>query len=750
MKNLIYKICFLIFFGQHSYAAIFTASIDLDMGPGSLRTALTLANSTLGKDTIRFNIGGMGSWSINLMTNLPDITDSLFIDGLSQPFSQFPSNVVRINGSPLSSSVFIVKKPNIQFCGLRIVSNPSQYGIYFPNISPTNQIFSNSLFKNLVLENCNIGIFARAETYIDFCVDSNVFLNVEVGLVAELSDSSNYFRLTNNSFKGIGSAYSRACVIATETRVDTNRIKILVCNNQVSTFTSGFIFICEGQIDSVIVENNSFKNMFGGYVSLYNIGSTRINSIKISENSSDSSNTGGGIGLSQRGTGTTTAKYKSIIIENNNIFSPNSDGIFIGQGGTGDLKCRISSLQIRNNEIYSPQGIRFLLSGTGHVNGRISNLEIDSNVIMGAYQLTGIVIDMGGTGHALFRIYDFSIRNNSISNFRNGVQMVIGGTGYLNGYIYNYFIEGNSIRNCLLNGIEQIVRSNGPSTIYQMFNGNIVKNEIFNCGQDGINIYSSGQPFGLVSEMMNHAVKENVIHHNLRHGIFVFSGGSLSTGISLRRNSVHNNDSLGIKTFDYQNGYGNPVIPSPILDSIVFSGAQAVLYGHLFAKPNSGYAIEVFSSATPDPSGFGEGEKYLRMSHHLSDTTGYATFVIPLVNVSSLDYFSATATDTLINTTSPFSNTISAFTTSLNEVSDEGMLIYPNPANNLVYISLAKSSKIKHIELVDLTGQLISKIEVKEGDSILSFSTSDFPSGYYFLRVLGEQAMVSKLIIQHD
>jgi hypothetical protein len=161
-------------------------------------------------------------------------------------------------------------------------------------------------------------------------------------------------------------------------------LKLFVYNNQVSTFASGFIFICEGQIDSVIVENNTFKNMFGGYVSLYNIGNTRINSIKISENSSDSSNTGGGIDLSQDGTGSTTAKFKSIIIDNNNIFSPNSDGIFIGQSGTGDMRCRMNSLQIRNNEIYSLQGIRFMLGGTGRVNGRISNLEIDSNVIMGA------------------------------------------------------------------------------------------------------------------------------------------------------------------------------------------------------------------------------------------------------------------------------------------------------------------------------------------------------------------------------
>jgi hypothetical protein len=60
MKNLIYKICFLIFFGQNSNAAIFNVTNDLDLGPGSLRTAITLANSALGKDTIRFSIGRDG------------------------------------------------------------------------------------------------------------------------------------------------------------------------------------------------------------------------------------------------------------------------------------------------------------------------------------------------------------------------------------------------------------------------------------------------------------------------------------------------------------------------------------------------------------------------------------------------------------------------------------------------------------------------------------------------------------------
>ena len=57
-------------------------------GTGSLRNALTISNSTPGKQTIRFNIPGAGPSTpafITLATVLPEITDAVTIDGTSQP-----------------------------------------------------------------------------------------------------------------------------------------------------------------------------------------------------------------------------------------------------------------------------------------------------------------------------------------------------------------------------------------------------------------------------------------------------------------------------------------------------------------------------------------------------------------------------------------------------------------------------------------------------------------------------------------
>ncbi|HEY9171019.1 MAG TPA: PA14 domain-containing protein, partial [Verrucomicrobiae bacterium] len=56
-----------------------------DDGEGSLRQAILIANSRLGGDTIYFNIPGTGPHTIQPLTPLPVITDSVVIDGYSQP-----------------------------------------------------------------------------------------------------------------------------------------------------------------------------------------------------------------------------------------------------------------------------------------------------------------------------------------------------------------------------------------------------------------------------------------------------------------------------------------------------------------------------------------------------------------------------------------------------------------------------------------------------------------------------------------
>jgi hypothetical protein len=70
---------------------VFTVTNTNDSGTGSLRQAITDANS-MGGGTINFNITGSGVHTISPLTVLPTITQTVTIDGYSQPGSSANTN----------------------------------------------------------------------------------------------------------------------------------------------------------------------------------------------------------------------------------------------------------------------------------------------------------------------------------------------------------------------------------------------------------------------------------------------------------------------------------------------------------------------------------------------------------------------------------------------------------------------------------------------------------------------------------
>src|SRR5690348_16411964 len=78
-------------------ASAITVTTAADSGPGSLREAITKANLTAKKDTIKFNIPGIGPHTILLASDLPDITRPVVIDGTTQQgFAFVPP--IQLNG----------------------------------------------------------------------------------------------------------------------------------------------------------------------------------------------------------------------------------------------------------------------------------------------------------------------------------------------------------------------------------------------------------------------------------------------------------------------------------------------------------------------------------------------------------------------------------------------------------------------------------------------------------------------------
>ncbi|MBN1426250.1 right-handed parallel beta-helix repeat-containing protein [Candidatus Fermentibacteria bacterium] len=71
--------------------ATFTVTSTAATGAGSLREAITLANTATGLDTVAFSIPGALPTIISLTTTLPSITSPLYLDGYTQPGSA-PAN----------------------------------------------------------------------------------------------------------------------------------------------------------------------------------------------------------------------------------------------------------------------------------------------------------------------------------------------------------------------------------------------------------------------------------------------------------------------------------------------------------------------------------------------------------------------------------------------------------------------------------------------------------------------------------
>jgi hypothetical protein len=90
LKTATYGFCFMACsIVQHGTldAAIFIVTTTANAGVGSLRQAIIDANANLGPDTINFNIAGAGVHTIIPLTPLPTITETVTIDGYTQPGS---------------------------------------------------------------------------------------------------------------------------------------------------------------------------------------------------------------------------------------------------------------------------------------------------------------------------------------------------------------------------------------------------------------------------------------------------------------------------------------------------------------------------------------------------------------------------------------------------------------------------------------------------------------------------------------
>ena len=141
-----------------------------------------------------------------------------------------------------------------------------------------------------------------------------------------------------------------------------------------------------------------------------------------------------------------------------------------------------------------------------------------------------------------------------------------------------------------------------------------------------------------------------------------------SVGIDISGNSIHDNKGLGI---DLNQDGPTPNTPGgphtkggnlaqnyPVLTTASASASSTVVAGSINAAPGTTYRLEFFSSANPDPTGYGQGQTYLGFLAATTDSAGNSSFTANLpVGAAAGTVISATATDPAGNT-SEFSKDI--------------------------------------------------------------------------------------------
>lgn len=138
----------------------------------------------------------------------------------------------------------------------------------------------------------------------------------------------------------------------------------------------------------------------------------------------------------------------------------------------------------------------------------------------------------------------------------------------------------------------------------------------------------------------------NLVYHaanNSVRGNSIFANGLL--GIDLGGDGVTPND-----PGDADSGPNN-LQNFPVITSATVMGNTVVMTVSVNSRPNTTYTLDFYASASADPSGNGEGERYLGSATVTTDAFGNVTMVITLTApVSSGEVLTATATDPAGNT----------------------------------------------------------------------------------------------------
>jgi Ca2+-binding RTX toxin-like protein len=666
------------------FSAVFTApaacstvvTTTIDTGAGSLREAINCSNTTLGTDTISFNIPGAGVQTITPAAILPTITDPVIIDGYTQPGSSANTlavgddsvHLIDLDGNGAAFKALIITAGNSTVRGL-VINNFNGNGATVAITLQTNG--GNTVVGNFLGLNA---VGTAAATNRDFGVDIESSPNNTIG--GTTPAARNVISGNNTGIQINGPASSGTTIQG----------------NYIGTNAAGTASLLSGGVSQSVIGisigNNgagtgSSNNLIGGITAAArNVisGNASVNIKLFDDAITGNVIEGNYIGINAAGTAAIAANGDGIFLLRTinttiggttpgagNVISGNSNGINIANGGgptgVGNLiqgnlvgtnaagtaaVPNFFGIQIESSQNNTIGGTtaaaRNIISGNTNAGLTISSESpaAMNNFVQGNF----IGTDITGTA--------------KLGNGASGVVVFAG-----NGPIGVNTIGGTTAaeRNVISgNGNDGVAISSASNTIIQ---GNFIGTDVNGTG----NLGNGGYGVTLSTASNNtvggtNAGQGNVIAFN--GSTFKSSGGVgvlAGTGNTILGNSIFSNTGgdpsfsnpgLGINLFS--NGETAGVTPNDTGDAdtgpnnlqnfpVITGVAGSVISATLNSLPSTVFRIEFFANDAADPSGFGEGQTFLGSTDKATDVNGdTGTFTLTSPVSIAGKFISATAT----------------------------------------------------------------------------------------------------------
>jgi hypothetical protein len=721
-------------------ANTYVVTSNANGGAGTLRTAITSANNSIGRDTIIFNLGStVASRTISLTTNLPVINDTLVIDGTSQPSPAFGNSDAKI----------IINAVVGNLLGLRLYADYCEvYGIYIKgfgnailfNVSQLNfgtrigapgkgNVLSGSPGTGIAGFDLNGTIIHSNFIGVDTTglqVESNQGYGISVGSFLENG------LIENNT---IGGNLLGGVFIASGDSLQMIDNKIGVSYLGVSIAGNGDLGVFVGYVGSnkgCLIEGNVISaNANGGIRISSDFSIVRNNFIGTDISGTQNFGNNNGFGIMIDG--------KSIEITNNVISGNIGNGIEINLFArnvnvkANKIGCDISGLNSLGNGNY---GIKingdscmiggYSITDRNIITSNTRGIYLTSNAVDILNNYIGIGIDgISSLGNSEYGIYIANAQNFNIGS-SSGNGNVISQNG-LNGI---QFQSGNGIisENIIGLSADSIPFSVGQNRGIEIWNGasgKIENNLIEGHSTDAIYLQSASnieilgnsiknnieQGIQLTGTCLNVTIgtdsSPNIIQDNGMEGIQLSAN---CNGISMFANLfICNGQTNGANGISGDTGFNNGILPG------IINFTNGLISGNTIPSAR----VDLFSGSEICTSC--EGSNKLQTFY--SDNTGNWQ-----TNISvSTPALMVMVTDTLTNSSSTFSSCIQN-TVSTDQINNE-FEVMPNP----FYEGFMLKSTESYYKLFDIYGRILSEEKITSPEFWIN--TQMLPKGIYFLEV---------------